>query len=381
MGNNASSLYPDGGKPITMDRIRGACRINTKITPDAQRFLVEGLVRDLNLYSGANIQLRAANGQLRGLGDVCDEVYEMIPNADSVCKLNKSGSANIDEIVKLAKKFNQAYGSSIQIYRDPLDPKSGKLPPDDICGQLFQVQDFVRRSLRSDFDLLQSEFTDRLEQLKQLRATIMAEDAAYGLNPILDLKEEDEANRIARQRDVTTGIRKAADTLLYTIQSRYQDTLDEINDGIVRDTQLAAAIKRVGGLDNDNNAMVKIAVDPSTMSGGGHGHNNDQSSISMIGGADQRYNPAAATRLVHSAVLTNAAKVDQAFRNLPVPLIGDKAQLREKVLSEIDQLKQYPHLYKDFEPIEKALRRDSYVMKEAEQFASTADRFASLLNK
>jgi hypothetical protein len=376
MGGQQSNLYPDGGKPITMDRIRGACRVNTKITPEAQRFLVEALVRDLNLYSGANIQLRTGNGSLRGLGDVCDEVYELVPNADKVCKLNNSGTANIEEIVKLAMKFNKAYGSSIQVYRDPLDPKSGKLPADVICGQLFQVQDYVRRSLRSDFDAMKEEMETRLDELRQLRATILAEDAAYGVGTVIDLKEDEEAERIRRLLAAGKGIRKAADTLMYDVTLKTQNIVNEINDGIIRDEELAALLNKSGALNSDSGTRVQIAV-----TGGGHQTGGAGEVVSIQASNGNAYDASKAARLVHTAVLANAGKVDQAFRHLPVALTGEKAELREKVLKEIDSLKSYPELYRDFEPIAKALRRDTTVMKEAENFAGRADALAQLLNK
>lgn len=366
MGNQLTSLYPDGGKPVNMDRIRGACRVNTQITPEAQRFLVESLVRDLNLYSGSNIQLRTGNGSLRGLGDVCDEVYELIPNADKVCKLNNAGTANVEEIVKLAQKFNKVYGSSIQVYRDPFDPKSGKMPADAICGQLFAVQDYVRRSLRSDFDSMKSEMEGRLEELRSLRSTILAEDSAYGVGTVIDLKEDEAAADIRQQLATAQGIRKAADTLMYDVTIKTQNIVNEINDGIFRDDQIAALLNKNGSLGEGQ--RVKIAV----QNGGG----GDVVSISGTG-----YDPTKAARLVHTAVLSNAGKVDQAFRNLPVPLIGDKAHLREAVLAKIDELKSYPELHRDFEPIAKALRRDTRVMEESERFANRGDVLASLLNK
>lgn len=153
---------------VTEGRIRDVCMINPNANPNFQQFKLEKLVKDMNTTYGVSIKLQDNSGRRRAFGEVCGEIYDYIPDT-SICVVKSNGKMpTVGDIARVAKSMNDKYGSSIVYYIDPMNPKSGYRPIDQICEQMQDVANAVRRRMEDDLDVVKNRLEEHIMKLKAL---------------------------------------------------------------------------------------------------------------------------------------------------------------------------------------------------------------------
>ena len=215
-------------KPITRNRIREACQVNSHMPTDLRRFLVELLVNDLNKV-GARIPLKTKEGRPVNVDSLCERVFNHVPDVERACVLttkNHDSKETHRRIVELAKLMNEKYGSSIQI-RMPGSQQD--LPAERICDQMYAIGDMVARRLQDDHNAvnrnLQS-LMDNLEAKKRhlddmFRSTI----ASVGDGSSLDLLARTASGLSTVQRAVMGNLDKTMKSTQHLLSSGMSNSI------------------------------------------------------------------------------------------------------------------------------------------------------------
>lgn len=131
-------------------------------------FSVYSLADDLNKL-GLNIAVRMQDGSKRPVDNIMQDIRNITMfNADGVCTLSASAadskiaSKRILQLVDIANKY---FGSSIVVFKNPLNPAEGMRSNKDLCNDLYIVQDTLHRRLTGEYDAIKSDLTDQIEKI------------------------------------------------------------------------------------------------------------------------------------------------------------------------------------------------------------------------
>lgn len=223
--------------PVHEKRIRDACTYNSSRSKQAQKYIIESLVHDINLNSDRSIILRNTDGSPRADAAICDDIYDLIPNAAKVCRY--TGRNNESEIVSTAQRFNELYGATIQIYRNPYNPAEGRLPPEKICDQMYQTEDAWRRRLRSDLGGMKEKLEKDLDDLKKLKADL--EGTSYYPAEPYTMHLNVNPQKASIDKLFKEDLERGADVILNGVIDGHREAIMGIQEGISR-------LEKVGGM-------------------------------------------------------------------------------------------------------------------------------------
>jgi len=160
--------------PVTLNRIRLACQKDSQLPYNIRKHHAQLLANDLNKI-GFEIPIKTANGKEVPVEKLCERMTDVVPNVSSVCMINKSNRGNLgDAIKKMVDHFNKHYGSRIHMHKDPYGPKTKEnlRPMEDICDDLYMVEDRIRRQLTDNTNFVKKNLTEHIALLEQYKTKI-----------------------------------------------------------------------------------------------------------------------------------------------------------------------------------------------------------------
>lgn len=312
----APGLTTDAVKPITQHRMREACSINLNRTPEARRLLIESLIRDISLVSDIRIPLMK-DGVPRNEAAICEEVFELIPQAEKVCKLSNNNS--IDQVVSTAEKFNKLYGANIQVYSNPLNPASEYLDPESICGQMYDVQDSFNKTVGAGIDSVRNHLQREIDNFHVLKK----------------IYEKENAPSLGYISPARLTVMQRAEPIVDEINLAIRQTVAGLSDSKTKTGGISSAILTGGSSVRDiNKHLAKVE---SLKTGGAPPHliQSHLERLMQQGGKKKKLDHVKMLHLIAAANHTNAEKANNTISRLPVKLSGGKKVLRDQILHHL----------------------------------------------
>lgn len=167
--------------PVTLNRVRLACQRDSQLPSNIRKHHAQLLANDLNKI-GFKIPIKGPGGKEIPVDKLCEHMQDVIPNVSSVCMINKKNRENIgDAIKKIVHHFNKHYGSHIQMYKDPYAAKSkdNLRHYEDICDDLYMVEDRIRRQLTDNTNFVKSQLWTNIQLLQQYKNQIDGDFQKY----------------------------------------------------------------------------------------------------------------------------------------------------------------------------------------------------------